>query len=435
MKNQRQTLCRKIQLIPVGDKEETNRVYTYLRDGMESQNRAMNEYMSTLYVSNFMELDKDDRKELRQLFSRVSDSKLGSGFDNSINLPKGLPMGGTIERAVKSDFDKAMKEGLKYGRVSLPTYRKDNPLLVHIDYVRLRSTNPHNDFGLYHGYENYTDFLDKLYSERDLDLFIKFANKITFKVFLGNPHKSQFLRSEIQKIFEEEYIIQGSSIQISNKKIILNLSMSIPVIEKELDEGTVVGVDVGIINPAYVALNNNTYIRKHIGSKESFIGQKTKIQNQKSRLQRQLKAAKGGHGRAKKVKAIDRIRNHEANWVKNYNHYISKEIISFAIQNNAKYINLEKLSGIADGEKKGTILGKWSYYQLQQFIEYKAKKYGIEVRYVNPAYTSQACSCCGNLEEGQRITQSKFICKKCGTEINADFNAARNIAMSTDFVK
>ena len=29
-----QTITRKIQLIPVGDKEEINRVYTYLRDGI-----------------------------------------------------------------------------------------------------------------------------------------------------------------------------------------------------------------------------------------------------------------------------------------------------------------------------------------------------------------------------------------------------------------
>ena len=35
-------LTRKIQLIPVGDKEEINRVYSYLRDGIFNQNRAMN---------------------------------------------------------------------------------------------------------------------------------------------------------------------------------------------------------------------------------------------------------------------------------------------------------------------------------------------------------------------------------------------------------
>ena len=111
-----------------------------------------------------------------------------------------------------------------YGKISLPTYRKDNPLLIHVDYVRLRSTNPHADNGIYHNYESHTEFLDHLYS-KDLDIFIKFANGITFKMILGNPHKSAALRSELQQIFEENYTVCGSSIQIDGKKIILNMSM------------------------------------------------------------------------------------------------------------------------------------------------------------------------------------------------------------------
>mgnify|MGYP000361559748 CR=1 FL=1 len=33
---------KKLQLIPLGDKEELNRVYTYLKDGMYYQNTAYN---------------------------------------------------------------------------------------------------------------------------------------------------------------------------------------------------------------------------------------------------------------------------------------------------------------------------------------------------------------------------------------------------------
>ena len=111
------------------------------------------------------------------------------------------------------------------------------------------------------------------------------------------------------------------------------------------------------------------------------------------------------------------------------------------MKNKAKYINIENLSGIAQDEKnKAFVLRNWSYYQLQQFITYKAAKYGIIVRKVDPAYTSQRCSCCGHLEKGQRVSQSDFICKnpKCknfGKIVNADFNAARIISMSTKFVK
>ena len=50
-------------------------------------------------------------------------------------------------------------------------------------------------------------------------------------------------------------------------------------------------------------------------------------------------------------------------------------------------------------------------------------------------HTSQICSKCGHWEEGQRIDQAHFRCKEYGTELNADFNAARNIAKSVEFVK
>ena len=83
-----QTITRKIQLIPVCDKEEINRVYTYLRDGIKSQNMAMNQYMSSLYSSMVVEMSKDDRKELNRLFSRISTSNLGSAYDKTIEFAK-----------------------------------------------------------------------------------------------------------------------------------------------------------------------------------------------------------------------------------------------------------------------------------------------------------------------------------------------------------
>lgn len=422
-------LTRKIQLFPVGDKEEIDRVYKYLRDGIFNQNKAMNQYMSALYMATIEDISKDDRKELNQLYTRISTSKKGSAYSEDIEFPKGLPTTASLGQAVRQDFSKACKDGLLYGKISLPTYRKDNPLLVHVDYVRLRSTNPHIDFGIYHNYETHTDFLENLYS-KDLEILIKFANNITFKMILGNPHKSSALRSELQQIFEENYKVCGSSIQIDGKKIILNMSMDIPKQELELDENTVVGVDLGVAIPAVCGLNNNNYIRQSIGSKDDFLRVRTQLQSQRRRLQKSLKVTSGGHGRGKKMKAMDRLSDRERNFVKTYNHFVSKNVVDFAVKNRAKYINMEDLSGFDSSE---FILRNWSFYELQQFITYKASKYGIEVRKINPYHTSQTCSCCGHWEEGQRIDQSHFKCKACGEELNADFNASRNIAISTDF--
>lgn len=432
-------ITRKIQIIPVGEKEEVNRVYVYLRDGIKNQNLAMNQYMSALYTAHMLDASKDDRKELNKLFGRISTSRKGSAYDETITFAKGLDTGSSIHKKVKSDFDNAIKKGLAYGKISLPTYRDDNPLLIPSKYVRLRSTNPYHDNGLYHNYDNHQEFLNNIYN-KNLDLFIKFANDITFKIILGNPNKSKEIRSVFKNIFEDYYHIKGSSIQIDGTKIILNLSIEIPIQKIRLDDNVVVGVDLGIAIPAMCALNTNDYIRLSIGSREDFLRVRTQIKNQRRRLYSNLKFANGGHGRKKKMQATDRFTNYEKNWVRTYNHMVSKRVVDFALKHKAKYINLECLDGFSKKQLRDNyLLANWSYYQLQQYIKYKAEKYGIVVRFVNPYHTSQICSCCGHWEEGQRVKQAEFICKnpECknfGKKENADFNAARNIAMSTDFI-
>ena len=119
---------------------------------------------------------------------------------------------------------------------------------------------------------------------------------------------------------------------------------------------------------------------------------------------------------------------------------VSRRVVDFAIRNKAKYINLENLEGISKEEKNKFILRNWSYYQLQQYITYKAEMAGIIVRKIDPHYTSQVCSECGHHDKEQRRSQSEFVCgnpecKNFGKSINADYNAARNIAASTKFVK
>jgi len=58
-----------------------------------------------------------------------------------------------------------------------------------------------------------------------------------------------------------------------------------------------------------------------------------------------------------------------------------------------------------------------------------AQRYGIEIHEIDPAYTSQTCSCCGYVDKAQRSGE-KFQCRYCGTRMHADVNGARNIAQA-----
>jgi len=143
-----------------------------------------------------------------------------------------------------------------------------------------------------------------------------------------------------------------------------------------------------------------------------------KYRNTRKALQR-----KGKYGMVKK------IRNRESRIMKNLNHRILKEIIQIAKENVAG-IKLEKLDGIRKNRKHSRsfnyALNSWSFYQLQQFIEYKAGLNGIPLTYIEPKYTSQECSRCGDM--GIRDSK-KFVCNNCGHVDHADANAAFNIAL------
>lgn len=415
-------ITRKVKLQPVGDGEEIKRVYKYIRDGMYNQNKAYNILASTIYAKMFIGCDKDELKEMYRRGERnpKENDPLYSLYKyDEIVFPKGLGNASDVGEKVKAYFKQAQKDGLFKGKVSLQNRKLTAPL-----WIRKQT------FSFYYPYETYQEFLDHLY-KKDCEIYMKFVNGIVFKIVLGNNiSKSREIRSVFQKIFEEEYIPRGSSIQFDNTSIILNLSLQIPKKETELNEDTVVGVDLGIAVPAYCALNNNKHQKSAIGYADDFIRVRTKIQAQRRRLSSNLKYSNGGHGRKKKMRSMDRFTKTEKNFATTYNHMVSKRVVDFAIKNKAKYINLENLKGF---DKDKTILRNWSYFQLQQFITYKADKYGIIVRKINPYHTSQICSCCGHWEEDQRNGR-KFKCKLCGFEENADFNAARNIAMSTEFV-
>src|SRR5207244_4202651 len=82
-----------------------------------------------------------------------------------------------------------------------------------------------------------------------------------------------------------------------------------------------------------------------------------------------------------------------------FNLETSKAILEEARRIGAATIVMEDLTHIRDrlraGRRMRARLHRWAFQQLQSFVQYKARAVGICVVYVNPAYTSQTCSACG----------------------------------------
>lgn len=427
----------------------TDYVYTLLRNAMASEAQMKNYLLSNMFSVLIQEKGDWDKacKHVKEVFksgTRKKGSKYGCLYDDRDEIE--TPLGGygfAFSKELFEKFKKCKNKGVLYGRCSLPTYKIDSPLTIAKAYM-----------GFTHGYESYEELVEHI-NDKDCQMFFNYGSNgkptiMKFKIAIGNVKEQKNekeLRTTLLRLYSGEYTYCGSSIQFNKngKKIILNLSLEIPQKKIKLDENTIVGVDLGIAIPAMCALNNSDRIKESIGSFDDFQRIRTQMNKQRERLQSSLKYSKGGHGRKRKMQAMDKYRNREHNFSQTYNHMISKRVVDFAIQNNAKYINIEDLSSIKknrdrkdESEKQDKVLNNWTYYMLGQYITYKANIHGIEVRKVNPKYTSQTCHCCG--KRGNRASQAEFICenpecKQYKKIQNADYNAARNIAMSTDFVK
>lgn len=173
---------------------------------------------------------------------------------------------------------------------------------------------------------------------------------------------------------------------------------------------TFIGIDRGI-NKIAVCSDNVFYNSKQLKSV-------------KGRYQ-YLKAEFQSTGTRSAKRHLKRLSGRERRFVRDVNHVISKQIANkpfdcFVLE------DLKKLPR-NKGRRFNKKLGNWSYHQLGNFIQYKAKELGKIAIKENPRHTSQMCSKCGHTERLNR-KGSQFKCRGCGFELDADLNASRNIA-------
>ncbi|MCW7941646.1 transposase [Streptomyces hygroscopicus] len=194
--------------------------------------------------------------------------------------------------------------------------------------------------------------------------------------------------------------------------------------------GTPVGIDRGVAVAATTSAGR-FYDREFIAARE-------KIRYR--RLQQRLaRSKKGSANRRKTIAAINRIMSRVSNrrgdfaaWTANrltaeHSVVILEDLRTCDMTASAKGTKTEPGRNVR--QKAGlnrAILDK-GWRRMELALQSAARYTGTQIIKVNPAYTSQTCNRCKEVDAKSRESQAVFVCTSCGHRDHADLNAARNI--------
>lgn len=131
---------------------------------------------------------------------------------------------------------------------------------------------------------------------------------------------------------------------------------------------------------------------------------------------------RGGKNRRKALRRVQRQHMHVAHQRSDYLHKLSTQLVR-----TCDGIALEDLATrnmVRNHHLSKSILDSgWAIFK--QYLTYKAGSAGREIRFVNPAYTSQTCPQCGKVEK--IVLSVRWVDCDCGLSLDRDHRAAINI--------
>jgi putative transposase len=148
---------------------------------------------------------------------------------------------------------------------------------------------------------------------------------------------------------------------------------------------------------------------------------------------------RGGVNRRKAVKLLARAHD-RLRWARrDFLHKLSRSIINSCdfvaiealkvrnMMRSAKGTTQQPGSNVRAKARLNFAIADASWTLFASMLHAKAEEAGCTVFEVDPRYTSQTCSGCGCVDAASRISQAVFICTHCGSQLDADVNAAKVI--------
>ena len=185
--------------------------------------------------------------------------------------------------------------------------------------------------------------------------------------------------------------------------------------DTEHHDQTVLGIDLGV-NSLAVA-STGTFWQG--GEYDHWIRE-----FEKRRGEMQQRGTQAAHN------ALLRLGKREEAWRKQYIHTVANDLVTEAIEHDCDVIVFEDLTDIRERLPQAKWHHIWAFRRLYEYVSYKAPEHGVSVEQVEPNHTSTRCSRtdCGFTHDDNRDGEH-FECQKCGYEVNADYNAAKNIGL------
>ena len=303
------------------------------------------------------------------------------------------------------------------GEKSIACYKQNNPIFLNKKNLKIYKEDNNYNFLI-------SMLNNKFKKENNLE-----SGQVMVAVDIGKVKYNKSTKTILNRCISGEYQLAGSNIKQDkkDKKWYINLSYNFEAVKVDIDDNKILGVDMGIKYPIYMAVGGE-YQRGSIdgGEISKF---RTTVEAKKRNILRQTKycgEGRIGHGIKTRIKPVEKLSDRISNFRDTINHKYSKYVVDFAVKNGCGTIQMENLKGITD--TKNRFLKHWTYFDLQSKIENKAAEKGIIVKKINPKYTSQRCNKCGSIDKNNRLTRDNFVCLTCGFKANADYNASLNIA-------
>jgi len=149
-------------------------------------------------------------------------------------------------------------------------------------------------------------------------------------------------------------------------------------------------------------------------------------------LSRQLaRKQKGSNNRKKAKSALSKAHEHVANVREDHQHKLSAKLVKENSLIVVEDLSIQRmLSTKGEGKHQQALhsnISDSAWFAFRQKLEYKAARAGIQVVAVNPRDTSRTCSSCMQVKKKLALSERTFYCSACGSTMDRDANAARNI--------